>query len=649
MTKKLIIGLIFSLISLIVFFLIISNLLKKKETTTTTYESFFHSQQEPVGESRIAKTNPSATPSFELEIQEDPLVARIKSFLVDNDDFSIKYSPTLKKFVITKKSALADSAINKWFQEHNLEDYKSSNLFVYYTYSKTFEETIRETNPSSNSNNPFSSPGLFSYNLFLLRDFLKTFTSFNASSAANLNLYITPTPTAAAESENPSSPGTIPQNYDSLGLPAPKADGVNGYNALKTKLESNPNALWAAKQLLQGEKSYASRGGTIIKYLTTAWIWFENGAASWPDPYEVNCNDDRSGYSSEVSFFCNSKNFQIAGYQAAERKTNYIDTFRRLYNESELRSVLQNVVDNSHRASKTKWNYKEGGQNKGLITKFFGSKSIPTTVTLNDISPSQDFFSEQGQFFTLILGKDPKMAAALNSFAVTPSFLTQLRSANDSHKLYGYIGTTEVQLISNMMAALYIIDTGSLPSSGFSGGSNIVSWTNQISNNLQAGQICEGWYCKQIGSVSSGSYKAAIRQGYNNSLESSGRYWCTQLVIDSYNLAGKTGLNNSHAGVVNMAKFWQRTAGYKYLDYSASSNHQQILTQVKSGCAMFQESRHGVHTGFEHAAIVREINIKNGNGYIVTYDANGPKKTSRYIIDDWQITNNFYSYVSFGC
>lgn len=662
MTKKIIIGLILFLVFLIIFLLIITNLVKNKKGTA---QNFFYPEKSTELTKRSKVNNPTSivqsnafkkTENNKEDNKNNSFIEKIKSFMVDNDDFSIVYSSSLNKFIITKKSASADAAIRKWFVEHDLEDYINSDLFIYDVLpSNAYQKNLINNNDNSYLNNQDKnniattpSPMIIDKNLTLFIDFLKAFSTFsNVTISANLDSYLTPSPEPTISDLPNDNNGST---YDSLGLPEPKSDGINGYNALKNKLESNSNALWAAKQLLEGEKTYINKGGTLIKYLTTAWVWFENGASSWPDPYEVNCNDDRTGYSSEVSFFCNSSNFQVGGYQAASRKSDYIQVFNRLYSDSDLKSVLQNVIDNSYRASKSKWNYKDSGQNKDLITKYLAGKSIPPSLTLNDISPNGNFFDEKAQFFTLILGKDPKMAVALNSYAVNSGFLNQLKNANDSKKLYGYIGNREVQLISNMIAALYMIDTGSLPSSGgFSGGGNIVAWANQISNNLTAGQICDGWNCRQTNSISNGSYSAAIRQGYDNSLATSGRYWCTQLPIDSYNLAGKKGLNNSHAGIVGMIQFWKNTSGYKYLDYSGGSSRQQILNQLQPGCAMFQESKHGVHTGYEHAAIIKDVSIKNGDGYIITYDANGPQKTSRYIIDNWQVINNFYSYVSFGC
>lgn len=639
MSKKIIFFLIFILIVVIVFFILLS----KRETSIANF--FFKNTvtQEQFFQNRKTASPTSIDNQFPSSYKSSPTttLSKLNDLLpVETADFKLEYSKSQNKYILTKKTSSAYEKMTAWLIDNNFSALEENRLITKNPASENLTGPVSPniTNPVSTSSS--STEGRQQY--YLLLDLLKSVAVYLNQPTA------TPSPIILEPTINQTNSDT--GSFDNLGLPNPVADGTNGYLTLKNKIEANSNALWATKQLLEGEKIYKSKGGNIIPYLTTAWIWFENGASSWPDPYEINCNDDRAGYYSEVSFFCNSNNFQVAGYQAAGRKSDYIQVFSRLYSDSDFRSIMQNVIDNSYHASKNKWNYKDNGQNKGLITRYLADKSIFASLTLNDISPNGNFFDEKAQFFTLILGKDPKMAVALNSYAVNSGFLNQLKNANDSKKLYGYIGNREVQLISNMIAALYMIDTGSLPSSGgFSGGGNIVAWANQISNNLTAGQICDGWNCRQTNSISNGSYSAAIRQGYDNSLATSGRYWCTQLPIDSYNLAGKKGLNNSHAGIVGMIQFWKNTSGYKYLDYSGGSSRQQILNQLQPGCAMFQESKHGVHTGYEHAAIIKDVSIKNGDGYIITYDANGPQKTSRYIIDNWQVINNFYSYVSFGC
>ncbi len=460
--KKILLVLTTILFILFSLLILLTNLLKKKNLVVEKKRPLPTLTQQEIDFSR----------------RKNSLVQQLKERLpYQTDDFNVEYSPLLDKFIITKKTPSADEKIDNWAKENNLS-HLITNKDVFIVSEKTREELERSstiTPPIKNKDLTILTPAAPITQIITsqkptlpllatpqpmvsttpnlqLEAFLNLINSFWSLSKTKVNL-VTPTPTA----------GRLSSADISLGLPTPVAEGINGYSALKMKIESNQNALWATRQLLEGEKYYISKGGSLIKYLTTAWIWFENGASSWPDPYQINCNDDRPGYSSEVSFFCNVRNFQVAGYQAAERKNDYAVVFRRVYNESDLISIMQQVVDNSYRASRAKWSYKDGSQiNKGLVLRYLNNGKIPATIGISDISPNKDFFNERTQFFSLILGKDPKMVVALNSFAVNSNFLNQLKNTSDAHKLYGYIGIKEVQLISNMIAALYIIDNGSL-------------------------------------------------------------------------------------------------------------------------------------------------------------------------------------------
>jgi murein DD-endopeptidase MepM/ murein hydrolase activator NlpD len=242
----------------------------------------------------------------------------------------------------------------------------------------------------------------------------------------------------------------------SYGLPAPTEQGANGYKKLYDQLVQNPDAAWAAKSMLAGEKNFKSKGGNVKEYLNTAWLWFENGSSSWPDPYQINCNDNRPGYVSEVSFFCGVVNFQSSGYQAENRKNDYVEMYKKFYSDGELASILQRIAQDSSKASKEIWKYDDPGQQKGLVSSY---KSSISSATLSDISPNKSFSDQKGQFLTLLLGKDPNISTALNSFAVSDGDL--VRVLKESGCGYGYICEGEKQLLSNMIMALYQLDEGS--------------------------------------------------------------------------------------------------------------------------------------------------------------------------------------------
>ncbi len=157
-----------------------------------------------------------------------------------------------------------------------------------------------------------------------------------------------------------------------------------------------------------------------------------------------------------------------------------------------------------------------------------------------------------------------------------------------------------------------------------------------------------GDYNKMIANITNGSYNATKRTGEFINTSPRGLYWCTNLVIDTYNLAGKSGLNDNHQAVISMRNFWKTSPGYIHLDY-LNGNYQNILSAISPGFAIFFESQPGVFTGNEHVAIIKSKNIDSrGNGFVETYDANTNAKTQRYPVVNWDVKNQLYTLVGFG-
>lgn len=276
------------------------------------------------------------------------------------------------------------------------------------------------------------------------------------------------TPTEPEESEDPEATPELPPeeeeeepsgdplekpDFAAFGLPNPQADVVSD---LKAQIDDDERATWAVKELLKAEKTAVEKGVDIIPYLTTGWVWFENGIVNWPDPYEINCNDNRSGYFSEVSIVCKSDNFQVAGYQAAAQGGQYVSLFTKFYEPEELSDVVKRVASNSKNAIRPQWDYNDSGQQKGVNKQYIIELG---SVTTGDISPNVDFTSEKGQYFSLLTGKDPNMVIALNSFAVSED---DLIAALKSGCAYDYICSEEKQILANMVGALYELDGGAL-------------------------------------------------------------------------------------------------------------------------------------------------------------------------------------------
>ncbi|HLL60984.1 MAG TPA: hypothetical protein VK338_04660 [Candidatus Nitrosocosmicus sp.] len=258
---------------------------------------------------------------------------------------------------------------------------------------------------------------------------------------------------------------SIPINssiFSDYGLPQPNK---SGYEPILNRIRNNGNVKWSVENLLQGEKLGKQKGFNIKPYITTAWVWFEvdqKGTVGWPDVYGINCNDNRPGYTSEVSAFCPVNNFQIAGYQAKTRSNDYLNVYKRLYSDSDLRSVMQRVVSNSDKSVQPRFSYLSSNQqNKGLM-QYLPNSEIPNNISIADIAAnSSEFSNQRKQFFTLIIGKDPAMVAVLNSYAVSDGDL--IRCLKTQSNCYGYINSNLKQNIANIMAALIIYDRGQLP------------------------------------------------------------------------------------------------------------------------------------------------------------------------------------------
>src|SRR5690606_30944832 len=124
--------------------------------------------------------------------------------------------------------------------------------------------------------------------------------------------------------------------------------------------------------------------------------------STWPDPYQINCDDDR-GFNHEVSELCtphNDVNLQVSGYRPVEKQDKYMEIYDMFYTESELPSILEKVLSNSHNARLEKWNYNDPDQRgKGLVKDHLRDVSGATT---SQITPNAtDFFDPETQFLTL--------------------------------------------------------------------------------------------------------------------------------------------------------------------------------------------------------------------------------------------------------
>lgn len=186
------------------------------------------------------------------------------------------------------------------------------------------------------------------------------------------------------------------------------------------------------------------------------------------------------------------------------------------------------------------------------------------------------------------------------------------------------------------------IINASRPTADTSKLSNILSWANKIIDNIETGLI--GDFNKMVATISNGGYSASKRLGLQETTDENGLYWCTNLVIDAYNLAGVNGLSANHQAVISMMEFWKTADNFVFYPYILE-NLPSTLSSVKPGFAFFQVS----NSNHQHVSLVSDINIDGrGNGYLKTIDSNSKQKGYTFPIEDWQVKNNFYPVAGFG-
>ncbi|GEM_PF-4382662 len=184
----------------------------------------------------------------------------------------------------------------------------------------------------------------------------------------------------------------------------------------------------------------------------------------------------------------------------------------------------------------------------------------------------------------------------------------------------------------------------------YSNSNSVVYWASLISGKLEPGSTCNNDWCRMVTKISNGSTTSTYREGYNDGTGSTGRYWCTTFAKDSFTLAGKIGPNTE--SVATMVSYWENSRSSLYYPYFSSNDKEKILESIAPGCLLFDETTHRTFTGDEHVAVVEKINIydqPSGTGEVVTFDGNRNIKEWHYPFENWQIHNNKYNFVSFGC
>ncbi len=170
------------------------------------------------------------------------------------------------------------------------------------------------------------------------------------------------------------------------------------------------------------------------------------------------------------------------------------------------------------------------------------------------------------------------------------------------------------------------------------GSGSIVSWATRISSGLE--KVCD-IYNRQQQIISNGRYSAKIRPGTCKG-EGSPTYFCTNTVIDSYNLAGFS--NSFSQSVYYMARGWEKR-GWTVL----KTNDYSSLSRLLPGDAIFMGlgangmDIYGIH---HHTVIIAGININSaGDGRLHIAQSNGPSKypNTYYTVRGWRISTCYYN------
>lgn len=140
-------------------------------------------------------------------------------------------------------------------------------------------------------------------------------------------------------------------------------------------------------------------------------------------------------------------------------------------------------------------------------------------------------------------------------------------------------------------------------------------------------------------------YAAKLDEGLTG--QGSNLYWCTYLIVDSYNKVRATGLDRlRHGAVVNMKSYFQNAqANGGRLRFLGPTS---LVSQLRPGDTIFFEGQG------QHVSLIKSIVLDpNGNGTIVTYDSNNVVLEDEVSVRNYRALNarttaHIYSITGFG-
>lgn len=170
---------------------------------------------------------------------------------------------------------------------------------------------------------------------------------------------------------------------------------------------------------------------------------------------------------------------------------------------------------------------------------------------------------------------------------------------------------------------------------------SIFSWQSQITDAIRPFyKRCydEPFYVNNVmlATITNGTYTATKRSGSACGFDYDNTYFCTNLVIDSYKLAGvKNSFTSNALAVKYMIPEWETIPG-------GSVRKDNDVRGLIPGDAVFWLSTNDAGSA-DHVGLISQIDVdsKTGNGYIVTNDANTNKKSNTFyvrsfgLIGDW--------------
>lgn len=188
----------------------------------------------------------------------------------------------------------------------------------------------------------------------------------------------------------------------------------------------------------------------------------------------------------------------------------------------------------------------------------------------------------------------------------------------------------------------------------------LLTWAQTVNDRLELGapdpstELHFRYHNRQMSNINNCNYPALKRDGQANHVNDvvderiNHWYWCTYIVIDSFNLVGLKGGNGevldlTQGDVRDLHIFMDSTEGFQFVDYRTDKKN--ALAKVRPGYAFFVEAcfrsycQGGAHTG-----IIKTIEVDNrGNGTIITLESNSTDKSHTWAVAEWEIVDPDYA------